>query len=71
MPIHFSLEVNDPETENLLTFLEERFGSNTTHKMQVLRSAQQWIELKVPSTFNAEVVPDRTLRVERAVEIAQ
>ena len=33
MPIHFSLEVNDPETENLLTFLEERFGSNTTHKI--------------------------------------
>lgn len=48
MPIRFTCEVNDPETEHLLRYLEERYGTNTNTKIMVLELAKDWLQLDSP-----------------------
>lgn len=54
MSICFTVEVDDPHTENLLRYLEDALGDNQAHKLEVLNSARQWLELedKTPTVFN-------------------
>lgn len=54
MSIHLSMEVRDPETENLLRYLEAEFGDNWAHKLEVLSCAKQWLELDFPTAFTRD-----------------
>ena len=56
MSIRFSVEVNDPHTEDLLRYLESVFGKNEAHKLSVLDCARRWLELedKTPPIFTHE-----------------
>jgi hypothetical protein len=51
--ISFSVELNDPHTENLLRYLEERFGDNVMDKLDLLSTTRQWLELedRIPTVF--------------------
>jgi hypothetical protein len=37
MSIQFCAKIDDPETERLLLFLEEHYGSNYVHKVEMLK----------------------------------
>jgi len=52
MSIRFSVELDDPHTENLLRYLETALGDNEVHKLEVLDCARQWLELHAPIAFN-------------------
>jgi hypothetical protein len=52
MSIRFSVELDDPHTENLLRYLEDALGDNYVHKLEVLECARQWLELHAPTAFN-------------------
>jgi hypothetical protein len=51
MSIHLSMSIEDPYTEDLLLYLERKFGSNYAHKLWVLKLAQEWLQLKSPGAF--------------------
>lgn len=51
MSICFSVEFDAPGTETLLRYLEDRFGDNNVHKLEVLCCARQWLELDAPTAF--------------------
>jgi hypothetical protein len=46
-------QVEDPETEALLTYLEDRLGHNSMDKLDLLSCAREWLELedKIPTAF--------------------
>jgi hypothetical protein len=48
-----NVQVEDHETEALLTYLEGRFGQNSMDKLDLLTCARQWLELedKNPTAF--------------------
>jgi hypothetical protein len=50
-------QVDDPETERLLTYLEDRLGNNVMDKLDLLSTARQWLELedKIPTAFTPYV----------------
>jgi hypothetical protein len=52
MSSNLSIQVDDPEMENLLQYLESRFGQNSTHKIRVLRLAEVWLGFKASGTFS-------------------
>lgn len=63
MSIQCSVQVNDPETEALLLYLESRFGQNASNKRTVLKAALEWLEIKCPLAFTDGVLGRCTLRV--------
>jgi hypothetical protein len=66
MSIRFSLELTDPHTENLLRYLDDALGDNYAHKLEVLSSARQWLELedRIPTVFTrGEAHTSLSLRV--------
>ena len=65
MSIHLTMQVDDPETESLLIYLESRFGSNNVHKVRALKLAQGWLELMSPGAFSGEE-PAKSLLVSQA-----
>jgi hypothetical protein len=48
VPIRFTCEVTDPDTEALLRYLEDRYGADNTIKGMVLDQAKRWLELDSP-----------------------
>lgn len=48
MAIRFTCEVTDPETESLLRYLEDKYGSDNTMKTMVLDLAKSWLTLDSP-----------------------
>ena len=51
MPIRFTSEVTDPETEALLRHLEDKYGSDNTTKTMVLDLAKSWLTLDSPGAL--------------------
>jgi hypothetical protein len=54
MTIRFSVELDDPHTENLLRYLDDALGDNYVHKLEVLSCARQWLELDAPTVFTRD-----------------
>jgi hypothetical protein len=54
-------QVDDPETEALLTYLEDRLGHNLMDKLDLLSCARQWLELedKIPTAFTPYVAHEK------------
>jgi hypothetical protein len=48
MPIRFTCEVTDPHTEDLLRYLEHKYGADTILKRMVLDQANKWLEIESP-----------------------
>lgn len=51
MPIRFTCEVTDPETESLLRYLEDKYGLDNTTKRMVLDLAISWLTLDSPGAL--------------------
>jgi len=51
MAIRFTCEVTDPETESLLRYLEDKYGSDNTTKTMVLDLAKSWLALDSPGAL--------------------
>ena len=54
MTIRFQAQIDDPHTEALLLWLEERYGTNWVLKIQVLHAAESWLALRAPGGFTGE-----------------
>jgi len=46
--IHFRIQTEDPQTEDLLLWLKDRYDNNWVRKAALLRSALSWLELRAP-----------------------
>jgi hypothetical protein len=53
MSIRFSVDLDDPHTEDLLRYLHERFGDNVMDKLDLLSTTRKWLELedRIPTAF--------------------
>ena len=48
MSIRFSCELTDPDTQELLCFLEKLTGNDGDRMMEVLDCAKAWLKLEAP-----------------------
>ena len=48
MSIRFSCELTDPDTQELLHFLEKLTGNNEDRMLEVLDCAKNWLKLEAP-----------------------
>lgn len=64
MTIRFQAEIDDPQTEELMLWLKERYGDNWVCKSVLLRSALSWMELRAPHGCLNAAYPIMSLRVE-------
>jgi hypothetical protein len=64
MTIRFQAQIDDPHTESLLLWLEERYGMNWVLKIQALHTAERWLTLRVPGGFTGEEKSQEHLCVE-------
>jgi hypothetical protein len=55
--LSINAQVEDEETERLLTYLEDRLGKNRMDQLDLLSCARQWLELedKIPTAFSPYV----------------
>ena len=63
--LSINAQVEDEETERLLTYLEDRLGKNRMDQLDLLSCARQWLELEVPTS------PARNNRLSRWRGIAK
>jgi len=51
--LSINAQVDDPETEALLIYLEDRLGHSSMDKLDLLNHAREWLELedKIPTAF--------------------
>jgi hypothetical protein len=71
MTIKFQAEINDPVTEDLLLWLEEQYRENWVLKIQTLRSAEKWLEMRAPSSSGCARAGEtkHNLRIEPANDV--
>lgn len=48
MSIRFSCELTDPDTQELLSFLEKLTGNDGDRMLEVLDCAKDWLKLEAP-----------------------
>lgn len=69
MTIRFQAEIDDPDTEALLAWLEKRYADSSARKLWVLRTAEKWLELQAPHKAMSVEKSKASLQVESSLEV--
>jgi hypothetical protein len=69
--LSINAQVEDEETERLLTYLEDRLGNNLMDKLDLLSCARQWLELedKIPTAFTPYVAHGKQSALSEASDV--